>query len=74
MREDSIGYRIEIIDKGQGMDTGHVAKSVGFGSLQSRMDALGGQMIVNSQRGIGTEIIFVVPHNRMKMTQNTLPS
>jgi two-component system, NarL family, sensor kinase len=74
MSEDLIGYRVKIIDKGQGMDTSHVAKSVGFGSLQSRMEALGGQMIVKSQKGIGTEIVFVVPHNRMKMTQNTLSS
>jgi two-component system, NarL family, sensor kinase len=74
MMEDSEGYHIEIIDKGQGMDMEQVAKSVGFSSLHSRMEALGGQMIVRTQRGIGTEITFMVPHNRMRLEQNTLPS
>ncbi|RCJ15487.1 serine/threonine protein kinase [Nostoc sp. ATCC 43529] len=53
---------LRIKDNGQGFDTNQIIMNQGFGLLgmSERAERIGGELIVNSQPGQGTEIIVIV--------------
>ena len=53
--------RIYISDTGIGFDAGVSSDGLGLISMRERLRMLGGRLIVNSQRGKGTDITAEVP-------------
>jgi signal transduction histidine kinase len=57
-------YVIVIADNGIGMSSEVIAKSVGFKSLETRMGAINGRFIVESNVGHGTRITLNFVYDR----------
>jgi signal transduction histidine kinase len=53
--------RIRISDTGIGFDEGSLSEGLGLISMRERLRMLGGQLVVNSQPGKGTDIRAEVP-------------
>ncbi len=63
LREDVDGIRLVIIDNGRGFDpaTSRGPSHQGLRNMRARAAALGGDMLLESERGAGTRIIVRVP-------------
>jgi signal transduction histidine kinase len=60
---------ITIVDNGQGFNTENIAKSKGIGwsNIYARMDLIGGNVMVNSTFGVGTEIKLNLPSEKASL-------
>lgn len=60
--EETEKRKIEIIDDGKGFDlSGNQTTGSGMTNLKKRMETIGGEFIINSASGIGTQIILTLP-------------
>jgi signal transduction histidine kinase len=58
--QDQIEVRIQ--DKGKGFLRDTSAKGVGLFSMEERTRAIGGQLIIHSELGQGTEVVLIIPN------------
>lgn len=54
--------RVEIIDAGKGFVREAVSRGVGLFSMEERARAVGGQLTIHSEPGVGTRVLLVVPY------------
>jgi signal transduction histidine kinase len=61
VREDGGEVRVEVIDDGRGFDVGTVERGAGLTNMEDRLDALGGNLQIESTLGGGTTLHATVP-------------
>ena len=66
VKKDSEKIRIFVTDNGRGFSNQHsidpdISKGLGLIGIQERMEALGGSVEINSQAGLGTQLIGSIP-------------
>ncbi|EPH13459.1 hypothetical protein HMPREF9713_00639 [Myroides odoratimimus CCUG 12700] len=60
---DTIGVFIKIKDNGKGFDKNIKGDGIGIQSMKERAIALNSELVIYSEKGMGTEIIFKVKNN-----------
>lgn len=64
------GLRLVISDNGYGFNVSQVnGKGVGLQSMRERIEMLGGQFVVKSQIGIGTQVIAQLANSKIRSVQ-----
>ena len=58
---DSVNLTLNIIDNGRGFDTNRKRSGIGISNMISRAENLNGRLVVNSEPGMGCELIAVFP-------------
>ena len=61
VREGGGEVRVEVIDDGRGFDVGTVQRGAGLTNMEDRLDALGGNLQIDSTLGSGTTLHATVP-------------
>ena len=61
VREGDGVVRVEVIDDGRGFDVGTVQRGAGLTNMEDRLDALGGNLQIDSTLGGGTTLHATVP-------------
>lgn len=61
IREIYSVVRIMIEDKGVGFDSKKIIRGVGLSSMEERAKAVGGDLIIQSDVGVGTKVIVEIP-------------
>jgi signal transduction histidine kinase len=61
VREGGGEVRVEVIDDGRGFDVGTVQRGAGLTNMEDRLDALGGNLQIDSTLGGGTTLHATVP-------------
>ena len=61
VREEGGEVRVEVIDDGRGFDVGTVERGAGLTNMEDRLDALGGNLQIESTLGGGTTLHATVP-------------
>jgi signal transduction histidine kinase len=59
------GVELRIVDNGRGFDTGNVPPGhLGLSIMQERAEAVGGELLIRSAPGHGTELLLRVEDER----------
>ena len=61
IRQHPASLHVRVKDNGIGFDPSHI-KGLGLRSASERLDAVGGQLLINASPGEGTELIAKVPY------------
>ena len=57
--------RLTVRDDGQGFDAENAPGGLGLATMQDYADAVGGQCVIQSSPGAGTEVMAVLPLSRL---------
>jgi len=61
LETDADGLRIRIVDDGRGFDVESQRSSLGLVNMKERVEVSGGEIVINSLKGIGTEVSVSLP-------------
>lgn len=59
------GLRFEVADTGCGFDPGSVTAGGGFVGMRDRVEALGGELVILGEPGVGTRVVGALPEGSL---------
>jgi len=61
LREKEGALLFEVVDSGAGLDPAHAAHGVGMTNMRDRLEAIGGELRIESTGGAGTRVLGTIP-------------